>query len=247
MIGKQNERTFRYLAQFWSEERKMTGFLLALLFDTLIVYPLVSAVSSRVEIQIINILVILTVFLFGLFALTYYKITRMVFGGVLIIVISVRLVRFIFRANWLLSWEICLSLLIVIAYLSFILRYVYKEGPVTRQRLEGAVAAYLLIAMGFALGYYLISYLVPGALNFPDKLPNIDDPRFGYLFHYFSISTITTLGYGDIIPVHPFARTLTMIEALVGQLYPAILLARLVSSSLVGTQGPAKEKTIARS
>jgi hypothetical protein len=247
MMGKQNESTFRYLAQFWSEERKMTGFLIALIFDTLIVYPLVSVVSSSVGIQIINISVILSVFLLGLFALTHRKTIRMVFGGVFIIVISVRLVRFIFRANWLLELDILLSLLIVIAYWGFILRYVYKEGPLTRQRLEGAIAAYLLITMAFALVFHLISFLIPGALNFPDSSPSIDDPRFGYIFHYFSISTITTLGYGDIVPVHPVARTLTMIEALVGQLYPAILLARLVSLSIIDTQRGDKEKRISRS
>ena len=232
MMGKQKESIFGFLTESWSEERKMTGFLVALIFDTLMVYPLVNAVGSSLGIQIINILVILAVFLFGLFALTLHKKTRMVFGGVFIIVISVHFLHFIFRASWLLAWDILLSLLLVIAYLGFILRYVYQEGPVTRQRLQGAVAAYLLITMAFALGYNLISFLIPGAFKFPDEPPKIDDPRFGYIFHYFSISTITTLGYGDIIPVHPFARTLTMIEALIGQLYPAILLARLVSLSV---------------
>jgi voltage-gated potassium channel Kch len=107
---------------------------------------------------------------------------------------------------------------------------------VTRARIEGAVAAYLLIIIAFALGYILICFLIPGAFTFPDKPPNIDNPRFGYIFHYFSITTITTLGYGDIVPVHPFSRTLATVEALVGQLYPAILLARLVSLSVVDSQ-----------
>ena len=130
--------------------------------------------------------------------------------------------------------------------MGFVLRYVYKKGPVTRERIEGAVAAYLLITIAFALGYILISFLIPGAFRFPDKPPNIGDPRFGYIFHYFSISTITTVGYGDIVPVHPFSRTLATIEALVGQLYPAILLARLVSLSVVHSERSDKQKTIIR-
>ena len=46
---------------------------------------------------------------------------------------------------------------------------------------------------------------------------------------YFSFSTLTTLGYGDIVPLHPLARNLANLEAVIGQLYPATLLARLVS------------------
>jgi voltage-gated potassium channel Kch len=155
-------------------------------------------------------------------------------------------VRYFFGANWLLGWDILLSLVAVIAFASFTMRYAYKEGPVTSQRIQAAVAAYLLITIAFALGYILISFLIPGAFTFPDDPPKIDDPRFGYIFHYFSISTITTVGYGDIVPVHPFSRTLATIEALVGQLYPAILLARLVSLSVVDSRRSDKQKTIER-
>jgi hypothetical protein len=52
-------------------------------------------------------------------------------------------------------------------------------------------------------------------------------------FGYFSFVTLTSVGYGDIVPVHPFARGLANIEAIIGQLYPATLLARLVT--LAGT------------
>jgi hypothetical protein len=48
-------------------------------------------------------------------------------------------------------------------------------------------------------------------------------------FGYFSFVTLTSVGYGDIVPVHPYARSLANVEAIVGQLYPATLLARLVT------------------
>ena len=50
---------------------------------------------------------------------------------------------------------------------------------------------------------------------------------------YFSVVTLTTTGFGDITAVHPVARTLVMLEALVGQLYPAIILAWLVSLAIM--------------
>src|SRR5512139_3694286 len=236
MMGKQKESIFGYLTESWSEGRKLTGLVIALTFDIVIGYPLVGVLGSSFAIQLTNDLVLSAVLLLGLFALTRHKISRIVLGGIILTVISIRSARFVLGAHWLLGWDGLLSLVAVIAFVSFTIRYAYKEGPVTSQRIQAAVAAYLLITMAFALGYILISFLIPGAFRLPHDAPQIDDPRFGYVFHYFSISTITTLGYGDIVPVHPFSRTLATIEALVGQLYPAILLARLVSLSVVDSR-----------
>jgi Ion channel len=234
MTGKPRKGIFRYFAH-WSEEQKLTWLLVALIFDTVIVYPLVGVVGSNVAIQIINSVVLSAILLLGLVALTGRKITRRLLGVIVVIVISIRFVRLILGTNWLIGWEISLSLATlatVIIFVYLLLKYVYKEGPVTRQRIQGAVAAYLLIAMTFGVGYQLTSSLIPGAFTFRDKVSNLRD----FNFNYFSVTTITTLGYGDIIPVHPVSRTLVMMEALIGQLYPAILLARLVSSYVSHSQ-----------
>ncbi len=231
-MGKQKDGVFGYLTGSWSEERKLTGLLIALTFDTIIGYPLVSVMGSNVAIQLTNDLVFCTILLLGLFALTRHTVTRMVLGGIILIVISIRSARFVVGAHWLLGWDVWLALGPVIAFVVFTFRYVNEEGPVTSHRIQAAVAAYLLMTIAFALGYILISFQIPGAFTFSDRPPEIGDARFGYIFHYFSLVTITTLGYGDILPVHPFSRTLATVEALVGQLYPAVLLARLVSLSV---------------
>lgn len=233
MMRIKKGKTFRYPTESWSEERKLTGLVIALMFHTVVGYPLVSVLGNSVAIQLTNNIVLFAVLLLGLYALTQNNITRMVLGGIILVAISIRLARFFFGAHWLLGWGMSLSLVATIAFVSITLRYAYKEGPVTSQRIQAAVAAYLLIVLAFSIGYTLISFFIPGAFGFADKAPNIDDPRLEYILHYFSITTITTLGYGDIVPVHPFARTLATAEGLVGQLYPAILLARLVSLSVV--------------
>jgi voltage-gated potassium channel Kch len=233
MMGIKKENIFGYLTESWSEERKLTGLVIALTFHTVIGYPLVSVISNSVAIQLTNNLFLFAVLLLGLFALTRHNITRTVLGAIILILISVRSARFVFGAQWLLGWDILLALMTSIAFVSIAMSYAYKKGPVTSRRIQAAVAAYLLIILVFALGYMLISFFIPGAFGFLDKAPNIAAPGIEYIFHYFSISTITTLGYGDIVPVHPFARTLATAEALVGQLFPAILLARLVSLSIV--------------
>jgi len=95
---------------------------------------------------------------------------------------------------------------------------------VTAQRVQGAVAAYLLLGLAWAAAYAFVAALAPGA--FATARPESTHSR-SYL--YFSFVTLTTLGYGDITPVHHAARSLAMLEALTGQLYPAILIARLVT------------------
>jgi voltage-gated potassium channel Kch len=234
MVIEKRKAKLGYLANFWSKEWKLTWLFGAVAVDIIIVYPLVSVVSSSVAIHIMNDVSISVIFVLGLFALTHRRITRKVFGGLIIIVIANRIMRHVFGTDLLAGWDTLLSLVIVVAFVIFILRYVFKEGTVTWQRVEGAVTAYMLIAVTFSIAYLLISSLIPGAFKFPDEAPKPGDPRSVYI--YFSVITLTTLGYGDIIPVHPFARTLAMSEAFVGQLYPAILLARLVSLYVVHSQ-----------
>jgi hypothetical protein len=89
--------------------------------------------------------------------------------------------------------------------------------------------AYLLIGLMWTYGYGMVYELVPGAFRFPEGATTIG-PAHG--LGYYSFVTLTTVGYRDITPVHPVARSLTMAEAIVGQLYPAILIARLFSMEL---------------
>ncbi len=77
------------------------------------------------------------------------------------------------------------------------------------------------------MAYDLMEYVHPSSFTLPLEAQGIRS-RYGS-FLYFSVVTLTTVGFGDIAAVHPVARSLVMVEALVGQLYPAILLARIVT------------------
>ena len=109
-----------------------------------------------------------------------------------------------------------------------VLAQVFREGPITSPRLQGAVAAYLLVALMFAAIYAWIdlrsSSAFTGALADPKSLANPVER-----FTYYSFVTLTTLGYGDVVPINPFARSMATLEAFIGQIFPAIMLARLVS------------------
>ena len=110
-----------------------------------------------------------------------------------------------------------------------VLAQAFRGGPVTVHRVQGAVAAFLLLGLAWSLAYDLVASYDAGAFTGPASAAG-DGTRFAY----FSFVTLTTVGYGDVTPVHPAARSLAMAEALTGQLYPAILLARLVSLSTAG-------------
>ena len=91
----------------------------------------------------------------------------------------------------------------------------------------GGVVLYLNIGLTFATIYALIENVSPGA--FHAAAAGAGPPLHPSYFIYFSFVTLTTVGYGDIVPVHAAARSMATLEAALGQLYPAIILARLVS------------------
>ncbi|MBM4327132.1 MAG: two pore domain potassium channel family protein [Deltaproteobacteria bacterium] len=117
-----------------------------------------------------------------------------------------------------------------------ILAQVFREGPINYHRIAGAVAAYLLIGVLWGSLYFLADLLWPGAFNFSTSPPPADVHALADRLLYFSFITLTSVGYGDVLPTHPAVRTLAMLEAIVGQLFPAILVARLVAQEIEDRQ-----------
>jgi len=103
---------------------------------------------------------------------------------------------------------------------------VFEEGEINVHRIQGAVAVYLLLGVMWAGCYRVVLEFDPGAFNLP---ANVNDGNLMSTLVYFSFTTLTTVGYGDITAVGTSARSLAMLEALAGQLFPAVLIARLVS------------------
>lgn len=100
-------------------------------------------------------------------------------------------------------------------------RHLLSHGPITTNHLLGAMTVYLLLGIAWALILGTTSQLLPDAFR------GITSDGLGD-FIYLSFVTLATLGFGDVVPVHPVARTLVYLEAVAGQLYVAILVATLV-------------------
>jgi len=121
------------------------------------------------------------------------------------------------------AWFIAgLTLSIVVA------RAVFARGKVTYHRIIGGVLLYLTIGLTFVALFGFLIIAETNTFNIPAYEGNFS---IGKLI-YFSFVTLTTIGYGDIVPLHPYARGVANVEAIIGQLYPATLLARLVTLEL---------------
>ena len=104
---------------------------------------------------------------------------------------------------------------------------VFGPGQVTHHRIQGAVVLYLSIALAFTALYEILLALSPGAIA--GIAPRGGYAVLGRALVYYSLSTLTSTGYGDLLPIHPLARSLSNLEAVIGQLFPATLLARIVT------------------
>jgi hypothetical protein len=114
---------------------------------------------------------------------------------------------------------------------------VFKEERVTANHIQGAVAIYLLLGLMWGFLYEATVLQDPGAfVRASSSLPDSVDMLKRDLLYY-SFTTLTTVGYGDIVPVHPFVRMLAILEAIVGQLFPAILITWLVSMQIMHRRG----------
>ena len=210
------------LARFWADDRGLSVFSALLVVVVFVVPPLVPPGGGRgLASDVAYALLLLS----GVRALGEQRLTRMVLMPVALVTFAVAL------ASWLVPvpepWILGTSLLSLLLFLAVVLGRTLREGPVTGHRLLGGVAAYLLLGVIWAYAYALVAELAPGAFSGPVSAS--DGPR---VWFYFSFVTLATVGYGDVLPVHPVARSLATLEAVTGSLYLAILIARLVSQAV---------------
>lgn len=213
---------------FWSTERGLTGLLVFFLGYLLVVGSLgefsFGRLMGRLFFSLIIVAGVVTTFT-----------QRWLHGFAIVLAVALLVL------NWMEQIRPGLTLATVTAglsliFLGFLLAVVvvqvFGEGPVTGHRIRGAIVVYLLLGGIFAQLYQVVALTIPQAFRLPEDLVGGDPGALQRRLTYFSFITLTTTGYGDITPVHPVALTLTMFEALTGQLYLAITLARLVALAI---------------
>ena len=124
---------------------------------------------------------------------------------------------------WLAVVADVLTVLFLLLVAMLILTHVLRDEKVSREKIFGALSVYLLLGVIWSLLFMMVDFLVPGSFGHGQ-----DRALTGAEMVYYSFVTLTTLGYGDIVPISPSARGLATFEALTGQLYLTVLIARLV-------------------
>jgi hypothetical protein len=131
-------------------------------------------------------------------------------------------------ARW---WNLAtLSLVFVLlsGCIVVVLAYIFRSQRVTLEVMFAAVTVYLLIAFSFAMIYNIAFQLDPRSFRLPEWIDPGPVEILRTEMIYFSLVTLATLGYGDILPSSPFTQMLAVLEAVIGQFFMAVLVAWLV-------------------
>ena len=226
-------RILSFPERLWTTDIALTTLLISLLTYIFFLYPLGLLGSFRLLPTVFFSLILIT----GAITVSRNRIFRaLVFSwGLLALILTWARLLFPHQQMLIIAAH-CLGLFFLVLLTSLILNQALREGPTTSHRIMGAVAAYLLIGMIWSLAYYLVALRIPGAFSIQGPLAQGGRESLQSQLFYFSFVTLTTLGYGDIVAVHPIVRMLVILEGVMGQLFPAILIARLVSLQVQSKQ-----------
>ena len=221
-------RLLPYLERLWATDVALTGLLVCLVTYVFILHPLAPAGSLRFLAAVFFSLILISGAITGL----RNRFFRIVVFSWSLLTFVVLWAAYLFPNPALVIADLCLAMAFLVLLLVLILEQVFRPGRTTSHRVMGAVAGYLLLGLTWSLIYHAIALQIPEAFKGLGKLTEGDIELHRLHLQYFSFTVLTTLGFGDIVPVHPIAQMSAVLEGMVGQLFPAILIARLVSLQL---------------
>ncbi len=217
---------FHYL---WSTDAGLTGVLVFL-----ILYTIASHVLDTYHFfKILSLIFLSLFFLSAVLSVAQRSTARRVLSGFALLSFGFIWIDYFFPEMGFRTMRIVAGM-VTMAYLALVLlSHVFYKGTITYHRICGAIAVYLLMASLWADVYIFLLRFNDRAFTLAPEVIYGPYEALQATMFYFSVVTITTLGYGDIVALSPGARLAVLLEALLGQLYPAIMLAWLVSMEIV--------------
>ena len=188
----------------------------------ILLYPFLTGISYHDELFRLLAVIVFSTSLYAVMGRGRSTTIAFVLGAPAIVM---RLVRIIERRELFTLPDEFLGLVFLTFTTSVLVWSILSKPGVTTDTLAGAVSAYFLIGITFGLAFMIINNMLPG--SFRDTV----EPGKHFTpadFTFFSFVTLTTVGYGDIVPWASHARSLAIVESVIGIMYPAVLISRLV-------------------
>ena len=224
------------LFPFWAEDRGLSFFLAFLVIMTIFVPMVRMSRYGRIGVDLIFALM----FFSGAVATIRQRILMFLIMALTVLGFTADLIVEFRPSLGYWGWDTALKISGLAILVVMILKHTFRPGPISVHRVMGGVAAYLLIGVTWAFGHNLLMEERPNAIHFQSVLGGIPTGEPSP-FIYFSFSVLTSVSYGDAYPVYRVARSLATAEALIGQLYPAILIATLVGMALQARSNAGEE------
>ena len=219
-------RSRMFFHHFWTRESGLTSMLILHCLLNFILLPLFW--DHRIIVILINLFWMMFI-LAGISCLAKSRSQRLLLSIFPLLFIIARWIIFFNDHPFVLYCEFYLGIMTYLLFIGLILVKVFDLGPITNHRIVGAIVVYMMIGNLFAVVFTFMNLVVPGSFNLENSTLN---PHSTYLsLLYFSYTTLTTTGFGDIRPVGMWVREIVMIEQMIGVLYPVILIGKLVSSN----------------
>jgi hypothetical protein len=207
----------------WRQIYRRDRFLF-LLVALLLNIGLVPFFKDYIALRLLANVLLSTIFLSAIFA-----VSRTRREWVTVTLVALPLLVLMWMTYWVPSAALilathALTILFLLVAICRIFQFIFKAHEVTRNVVYAAVVIYLLIGVTWSDIYAVLEHLYPGSF----KLSGSTITSGLYVYTYYSFVTLTTLGYGDLTPLTDQARSLAILEAVIGQLYVTVLIARLV-------------------
>jgi hypothetical protein len=215
-----------YMSEFWSGDLGLTLTTISLLALIFVINPLrESGLVGRLFFDVLMV----TLMISGSLAIKQSRFAKIFVITFVVVSAAVLMAGRIHPTPLLHQFGSLLATITLLIYLRIVLLVMFRGGPVTWSRIQGGVCAYLLLGMAWASAYQFIERRYPGSFHFVTAPLDMD--QLTSKLTYFSFATLTTVG-SDIAPLHPYARSLTIAEAVMGQLFPAIFIGALVAMAM---------------
>jgi hypothetical protein len=209
---------------FWKKESGLTSMLILLFLNDFLIGPLFGSIQwVRFVINLLWMLILLT----GIFSLAKSRKHAFLISILPFCFVILRWLLLFIQNKQLVFFDFAIGLLTMFMLIGMVLIKVFEHGPVTTNRIVGSVVVYMLTGNLFCLVFQFIYMLNPSCFDIRFSSTDISTIHSGFI--YFSFTTLTTTGYGDILPIGLFTRSMVVVEQIIGVLYPVVLIGRLVS------------------